>query len=364
MTQSLDNFYMAQALKLAQRGLYTTKPNPRVGCVLVKNNTIIAEGWHVKAGHGHAEVEALKQTQDAKGATAYVTLEPCSHFGRTAPCAEALVKAQIAQVVMAMQDPNPQVSGRGIRLLNKAGIKTVCGVLEVEAQAINKGFIQRMQQKKPYVLSKLAMSLDGKTAMASGESKWITATKARLDVQRLRAAAGAILTGVSTILADDPSMNVRLEGLDAAQPLRVILDSSLKTPLNAKLLSLAGRTLILTCSEDQQKVQALEQAGAEVYTLAENKQGQLDLHCVLQFLAEQEVNDVLVEAGSTLNGALMEQGLIDECIVYMAPCLLGASARNLFDMPTINKIADKKQLEILDMRKVGVDIRLQIRVQK
>lgn len=364
MTKQQDTIYMAQAIRLAKRGTYTTQPNPRVGCVLVKNNEVIAEGWHARVGQGHAEVEALKQTSNASGATAYVTLEPCSHFGRTAPCAEALIKAKVSRVVIAMQDPNPQVSGKGIALLEAAGIKTTNGILGTEAREINKGFIQRMLYKKPYVLSKLAMSLDGRTAMASGESKWITSAEARHDVQRLRAAASAILTGVDTVLADDPSLNVRLESIDVKQPLRVILDSSLKTPTSAKLLGLAGRSLVLTCSENTQKIDALKQAGAEVYTLAKNSQGRLDLQGVLQFLAEQQVNDVLVEAGNTLNGALMEQGLIDECVVYMAPCLLGSSARGLFDMPNINKMADKKQLEVLDIRKIGVDIKLQFKVQK
>jgi len=360
----LDADYMARALVLAKRGAYTTQPNPRVGCILVKNNIIIAEGWHVRAGQGHAEVEALKQIDSAEAATAYVTLEPCSHFGRTAPCADALIKAGVARVVVAMQDPNPLVAGKGIALLEAAGIETCCGVLESEAREINKGFIQRMVNNKPYVLSKLAMSLDGRTAMASGESKWITSAEARHDVQKLRASAGAILTGVDTVLADDPSMNVRLDGVDVEQPIRVILDSSLKTPVTAKILTLAGRSLILTCSEDSEKIAALKQANAEVHTLAKNAQGRLDLQVVLQFLAEQQVNDVLVEAGSTLNGALMEQGLIDECVVYMAPSLLGASGRGLFDMPQINKMSEKKQLEILDIRKVGVDIRLQFKVKK
>ena len=355
---------MARALVLAKRGDYTTQPNPRVGCVLVKNNAIIAEGWHVRAGQGHAEVEALKKTDSADGATAYVTLEPCSHFGRTAPCAEALIKSGVERVVIAMQDPNPLVAGKGIALLEAAGIETRSGVLESEAREVNKGFIQRMLNNKPYVVSKLAMSLDGRTAMASGESKWITSAEARHDVQQLRASAGAILTGIDTVLADDPSMNVRLDGVDVAQPIRVILDSSLKTPITAKILTLAGRSLILTCSGDSEKIAALKQANAEVYTLAKNSQGRLDLSAVLQFLADQQVNDVLVEAGSTLNGALMEQGLIDECIVYMAPSLLGASGRGLFDMPHINKMSEKKQLEILDMRKVGVDIRLQFKVKK
>ncbi len=218
---------MARALFLAGKGRYTTQPNPRVGCVLVKNNQIIAEGWHVRAGQGHAEVEALKHTSNAHGATAYVSLEPCFHFGRTAPCAEALIKAGVVRVVVAMQDPNPLVAGKGLALLEQAGIKVSCGVLEAEARQLNKGFITRMLSAKPYVISKLAMSLDGRTAMASGESKWITSAEARHDVQKLRAACGAVVTGVDTVLADDPGMNVRLPGVDVEQPVRVILDSTL-----------------------------------------------------------------------------------------------------------------------------------------
>ena len=367
MTNTLsqqDSEFMLQALQLAKRGMYTTKPNPRVGCLLVKDNKIIAEGWHVRAGQGHAEVEALKKTQDAQGATAYVTLEPCSHYGRTAPCAEALIKANVARVVVAMQDPNPLVAGKGLALLEQAGISVSCGFMEAEAKELNKGFVTRMQTGKPYILSKLAMSLDGRTAMASGESKWITSSHARQDVQKLRAVSGAVLTGVDTVLADDPGMNVRLQGVDVEQPMRVILDSSLRTPLTVKLLTLPGRTVILTCSEDKMKAQVLQQAGAEVYRLTANLQERLDLETVLKFLAEQQVNDVLVEAGSVLNGALIEQGLIDECVVYMAPSILGASGRGLFAMPNVSVMADKKQLQLLDVRKVGVDLRLRYKVQK
>jgi diaminohydroxyphosphoribosylaminopyrimidine deaminase/5-amino-6-(5-phosphoribosylamino)uracil reductase len=358
----LDSLFMARAMQLAKQGQYTTKPNPRVGCVLVRDGKVIAEGWHSRAGQGHAEVEALKNAQDANGATAYVTLEPCSHYGRTPPCAEALVKAGVARVVIAMQDPNPLVAGRGVAMLKQQGIEVLSGVLEAEAQALNQGFVTRMLTNKPYVLSKLAMSLDGRTAMASGESKWITSPEARQDVQKLRAASGAIVTGVETVLADDPGMNVRMQGVQVEQPLRVILDSSLRTPVAAKLLSLAGRTLILTCLADTQKTTLLQQAGAEVHCLKANQQGRLDLEVVLQFLAAQQVNDVLIEAGSILNGALLEQGLLDECIVYMAPSILGASGRGLFTMPNVHLMADKKRLQFVDMRKVGVDLRLQYKV--
>ena len=355
---------MLHALRLARQGLYTTKPNPRVGCVLVKDKHIIAEGWHIRAGQGHAEVEALKNTNDAQGATAYVTLEPCSHYGRTPPCAEALLKAGVVRVVVAMQDPNPLVAGKGLALLEQAGISVSCGLMRDEAQALNKGFITRMQTGRPYVLSTLAMSLDGRTAMASGESKWITSAHARQDVQKLRAASSAILTGVDTVLADNPSMNVRLQGVDVEQPVRVILDSSLRTPVTAKLLSLPGRTLILTCSENNNKHQALQQAGANVFHLAADPHGHVDLMAALHFLAEQQINDILVEAGSVLNGALMQQDLIDECVIYMAPSILGSSGRGLFSMPDISMMADKKQLQLLDVRQVGVDLRLRYTVQK
>jgi len=367
MTNSIslqDSEFMLRAIQLAKQGMYTAKPNPRVGCVLVKDHKIIATGWHRRAGQGHAEVEALKSTQYAHGATAYVTLEPCSHYGRTPPCAEALIKAGIVRVVVAMQDPNPLVAGKGLALLKQAGISVSSGVMQAEAQKLNKGFISRMQSGKPYVLSKLAMSLDGRTAMASGESKWITSTHARQDVQKLRAETGAVLTGVDTILADDPSMNVRLPEIDIEQPIRVILDSSLRTPVTAKLLSLAGRTIILTCSENTNKRQALLQSGAEIFHLPTTPQGQVDLVAVLHFLAEQQINDVLVEAGSVLNGALMQQDLIDECVIYMAPSILGASGRGLFSMPDVSLMADKKQLQLLDVRKVGVDLRLRYKAQK
>ncbi len=359
-----DAKFMARALFLARKGLYTTEPNPRVGCVLVKDNHIIAEGWHVRTGEGHAEVEALRKTDDAQGATAYVTLEPCSHYGKTPPCAMALIEAGIQRVVIAMQDPNPLVAGKGILLLQQADIEVSCGVLEPEAQLLNKGFIRRMQTGLPYVISKIAMSLDGKTAMASGESKWITSTESRQDVQRLRASSSAIMTGVNTILADDPSLNVRLEDVAVSEPLRIILDSSLKTPSDAKLFSLAGRVLILTCVTEVEKYTALQSVGAEVYCLADNGQGQLDLLAVLKFLGEQQVNQLLIEAGSLLNGAMLQQGLIDECIVYMAPCVLGTSGRGVFAMPMVNKMADKKSLQLMETRQVGVDLRLHYKVQK
>jgi diaminohydroxyphosphoribosylaminopyrimidine deaminase/5-amino-6-(5-phosphoribosylamino)uracil reductase len=356
MTAQRDAFYMARAIQLARKGRYTTDPNPRVGCVLVKDDVVIGEGWHVKAGQGHAEVEALKNTPDARGATAYVTLEPCSHQGRTPPCSDALIKAGVSRVVAAMQDPNPLVSGRGLEKLKAAGIEVVSGVLQEDAQALNRGFIKRMTENRPFVRSKLAMSLDGRTAMASGESKWITSDKSRADVQRLRAESSAILTGISTVLADDPALNARIDG-DVLQPVRVVLDTKLTMPISAQMAKLPGRSLILACAEDQQKQQALQQAGFEVHQLP-GKNGRLDLHAVMEFLAGQQINELLVEAGAVLNGALLEERLVDEVIIYMAPCILGDQGRGLFTLPGLQQMADKKQLKLRDVRQVGPDLKL------
>jgi len=354
-----DAVYMTRALQLANNGRYTTDPNPRVGCVLVRDDVIIGEGWHVKAGLGHAEIEALKNVPDAKGATAYVTLEPCSHHGRTPPCCDALIKAGISRVVVAMQDPNPLVSGRGLEKLQAAGIEVVCGVLQDDAQALNRGFIKRMTQNRPFIRSKLAMSLDGRTAMASGESKWITSNAARADVQRLRAESSAILTGINTVLADDPALNARVD-FDVVQPIRVVLDSRLQMPPNAQMAKLPGRTLILTCSDDQSRQQRLQQAGFEVHRLPD-KIARLDLHEVMRFLAAQQINEVLVEAGAVLNGALLTENLLDEIIVYMAPSIIGDQGRGLFHLPDAVAMADKKELKLLDVRQVGGDLRLTLK---
>ncbi len=356
MSATQDAFFMARAIELAKNGLYTTDPNPRVGCVIVRDNTIIGEGWHVKAGQGHAEVEALKTLSDATGATAYVTLEPCSHHGKTPPCCDALIVAGIKRVVVAMQDPNPLVSGRGLEKLNLAGCEVACGVLEEAASALNRGFISRMTRHRPFVRSKLAMSLDGRTAMASGESQWITSAQARADVQTLRAESSAILTGINTVLADDPSLNARVN-VSVVQPIRVILDTHLATPVTAKMASLDGRSLVLTVSSDETKKSILEAVGFEVYQLP-FKQGHLDLNAVMHFLAEQQINDVLVEAGAVLNGALLAEDLVDEWVVYMAPCVLGDQGRGLFNMPQLQQMADKKCFTWHDVRHVGPDLKL------
>ena len=353
-------YFMACALQLARRGLYTTQPNPRVGCVVVKDGQIIGEGWHQRAGEGHAEVNALAAAGNAVGATLYVTLEPCSHQGRTPPCCEQVIDAGIGQVVAAMEDPNPQVAGRGFARLSEAGIEVISGVLETQARELNPGFIKRMESGLPWVRCKLAMSLDGRTAMASGESQWITGAAARADVQRLRARSSAIVTGIGTVLQDDPSLTVRAEqlGLENAeqiatqQPLRVVLDSSLQMPPNAKLLGLPGKVLIVTANKQVQPP-----ANAEVMLLP-GADGRIDLRRLLQNLAERESNEVLVEAGSALAGAFVQQGLVDELIVYMAPKLLGDAARPLLGLPGLEHMSDQIGLEITDLRSIGSDIRI------
>ena len=362
----LDEFYMARALKLAERGLYTTEPNPRVGCVLVRAGEIIGEGWHRKAGEGHAEVEALAAVKgSAEGSTAYVTLEPCSHQGKTGPCCVALVEAGVKRVVAAMLDPNPLVAGRGFRYMEEAGVEVKFGVLESQARALNPGFIKRMETGLPYVRIKLAMSVDGRTAMASGESQWITGPAARSDVQKLRARSSAIVTGIGTVLDDDPSMTVRAEQLAAIsehvsveevvsrQPLRVVLDSDFKTPADAKIVSQPGKVWVVGAGE-----LPLSAIGrAELKQLA-NDEGRIDLHELLKSLAENECNEVLVEAGAVLSGAFLQAGLVDELVIYMAPKLLGSSARPLMALPGMEKMADQVELSITETRSVGDDWRI------
>jgi len=353
---------MAHVLQLAEKGLYTTDPNPRVGCVIVKDGKIIGEGWHERAGKAHAEVHALKAAgNQAQGATAYVSLEPCCHHGRTPPCSEALIKAKLARVVIAMQDPHTRVDGGGIAQLREAGIQVDTGLLQAQAMALNPGFIKRMQRGRPFVRCKLGMSLDGRTAMASGESKWITSAAAREDVQRLRARSSAIVTGVGTVLADDPSMTVRLDGLER-QPLRVVVDTNLSMPETAKMLSLPGRTLVMTCSDDDAARQRLQQAGAEVVVMPYCSNS-VSIEAVLDSLAEMEINEVLLETGATLSGAMLQQGLIDELVIYMAPVLMGDSARGLFHLPGMESMADKIQLEFTDVRAVGKNWRITARLR-
>jgi len=361
-----DHQAMARAIQLAKKGLYTTHPNPRVGCVITKNDEIIAEGWHKRAGQPHAEINALKHlTQEqSSGATAYVTLEPCSHTGRTPPCSQALIKAGITRVVVAMQDPNPLVAGKGLQQLGEAGIETISGLMESESRNLKPGFIKRMEQGLPWVSVKLAMSLDGRTAMASGESKWITSKPARKDVQFLRAKASAILTGQGTILADNPSLNVRLtaeelniEG-DVRQPIRVVLDPELKISPDALMLGLSGKTLIIASSNHSSQSKLLINKRAEILTLPSTSPSILPLRETLKTLAKQEINEIHVEAGATLCGALLQEGLVDELVIYMAPTLMGSEARGLLNIPGLEHMKDKINLEITDIRAIGSDWRI------
>lgn len=355
-----DHLHMAQALRLAELGLHSTSPNPRVGCVIVRDAQVIGEGWHQRAGTQHAEVHALQQAAAAaRGATAYVTLEPCAHHGRTPPCADALIAAGVARVVTAMRDPNPQVAGRGLAQLQAAGIAVECGLMEEAARELNLGFVARMTRARPWVRTKIAASLDGKTALANGVSQWITGPAARQDVQALRARSCAILTGVATVLADDPQMNVR-EIETSRQPLRVVVDSQLRTPPSAKIM--AGGALIVCAIDAAAKIQALRTAGAEVLILP-GADGRVDLARLLQSLAEREVNELMVEAGATLNGALLEANLIDELVLYMAPMLLGNTARGLFALPALNNMDERKNLTLRDVRQVGCDMRVIARVK-
>lgn len=358
----LDAHYMARALELARKGRYSTHPNPRVGCVIVRDGQVVGEGWHVRAGEPHAEVHALRAAGElARGATAYVTLEPCSHHGRTPPCADALVNAGVARVVAAMQDPNPEVAGRGLQRLAQAGIDTHGGVLEGEAWAINKGFLKRMEHGLPYVRVKLAMSLDGRTAMASGESQWITGPAARSAVQRLRAESSVVLTGADTVLADDARLTVRAAelGLDAEQtalamsrpPLRVLIDGRLRVPLDAPFFK-AGPALVATCAAVEEQY-----ANGPECLIVPGPDGQVDLRRLLLELAARGVNEVLVEAGPRLAGAFAQQGLVDEYQIFVAGKFLGSSARPLLDWP-LAQMSQAPLLKIIEMRAVGDDWRV------
>lgn len=344
---------MTRAIELAWRGIYRTRPNPAVGCVLVKDGEVIGEGSTQPAGGNHAEVEALEAARaeghDTAGATAYVSLEPCNHTGRTGPCTQALINAGISRAVIAMQDPNPEVGGSGILTLIEAGIDVAVGVMETEAAAINPGFFKRMREGVPYVRVKLAASLDGRTAMASGESQWITGPDARADVQRLRGRSGAIITGIETVLADDPAMTVRDDSLDIpAQPLRVILDSRFRIPASAKILQEPGEVLVVGVEG--------EAALSDAETRLMPGEDGVDLVALLAELGQRDINEVLVECGPRLAGAFVAAGLVDELVVYSAPTLLGSSARPLLELP-LDTMAQQRRLEITDLRRVGDDVR-------
>ncbi|MEE3913155.1 bifunctional diaminohydroxyphosphoribosylaminopyrimidine deaminase/5-amino-6-(5-phosphoribosylamino)uracil reductase RibD [Pseudomonas viridiflava] len=362
---ALDVHYMARALELARKGLYSTHPNPRVGCVIVREGQIVGEGWHALAGEPHAEVHALRQAgEQARGATAYVTLEPCSHHGRTPPCADALVNAGVTRVVASMQDPNPEVAGRGLLRLMTAGIAVQCGVLEAEARALNKGFIKRMETGQPYVRVKLAMSLDGRTAMASGESQWITGPEARSAVQRLRAQSSVVLTGADTVLADKARLTVRPDELGlnaeltalaaASAPLRVLIDGRLRVPLDAPFFQ-AGSALVATCAAASARGRYHDE-GHEIVAMADSA-GHVDLRKLLTELGTRGVNEVLVEAGPRLAGAFTRLGLVDEFQIFIAGKFLGSSARPLLDLP-LAQMSEALELKIVEMRAVGNDWRV------
>lgn len=356
---------MTRALRLAERGLYTTDPNPRVGCVMVRDGEIVGEGWHERAGGPHAEIHALAEAGErARGATAYVTLEPCCHHGRTPPCTEALINAGVARVVAATTDPNPRVAGQGMAGLAAAGISVVSGLMRSEAEVLNSGFMMRMRHGRPFVRCKLAMSLDGRTAMASGESKWITSEQARRAVHHLRARSSAIMTGIGTVLTDDPALTARPEEvLETAimQPLRVVVDSRLRTPPQARLLDGPGRTLIMTASQDELRHAKLVRDNVGIAVLP-SARGDVDLHAAMHRLAGEEVNEVLLEAGPALSGAMLRAGLIDELVIYMAPQLMGDDARGLFHLPGLVNMDQRIELDILDIRAVGRDWQITAKV--
>jgi diaminohydroxyphosphoribosylaminopyrimidine deaminase/5-amino-6-(5-phosphoribosylamino)uracil reductase len=357
-----DSRWMAQALHLAERGLFTTSPNPRVGCVLVKNEVMIGEGWHERAGEPHAEVNALRGAGGlARGATAYVTLEPCSHFGLTPPCSDALIQAGVARVVVAMQDPNPLVAGKGLSKLQAAGILVESGLMEAEARALNVGFVSRMTRTMPWVRSKIALSLDGRTALANGESQWITGEAARRDVHVWRARSCAVLTGIDTVLEDDAQLTVR-HIATTRQPLRVVLDSHLRISPQAKFFN-GGSVLVLGAINDAEKIGTLENVGAKVEVLADES-GRVNLEAALRHLAKLGCNEVLVEAGRTLNGALLKAGLVDELILYFSPQLLGDVARGMAQLGELTSLNQSVELAWQDVRQVGGDLRIMVKVKK
>ncbi len=355
-----DHGFMARALRLAERGLYTTTPNPRVGCVVVRSGQVVGEGWHVYAGGQHAEIHALQAAGDkAHGATVFVTLEPCSHHGRTPPCTEALLTSGVSRVVAAMQDPNPLVAGQGLASLRQAGVAAECGLLAAEAKEINPGFVARMTRARPWLRLKLAASLDGKTALQNGASQWLTGPAARQDGHRWRARACAILTGIGTVHHDDPQLNVRgVEGPggEPRQPLKVVVDSRLDLSPEARVLR-GGGVLVVAAVADRGKAATLAQAGAEVLVLP-TPGGKVDLLALLNELARRGINEVHAEAGFALSGSLLDAGLVDELLLYLAPCLIGDAARGMFDLPPLDSLAGKRSLVFRDVRAVGTDLRV------
>ncbi len=362
--------WMAQALRLARKGYYTTHPNPRVGCVIVKDGVVVGEGWHEFTGGAHAEVNAIQSAEIPAGADFYVTLEPCSHHGRTPPCVDALIAARAARVIVAMQDPNPEVSGRGLEQLRASGIEVISGVLESEARQLNRGFIKRMELKLPFVSIKMALSLDGRSALANGVSQWISGDAARRDVQYLRAGAAATLSSAQTVLADDPSLNLRLskqelgQSLEPRQPVRVLVDSQLRLSGSEKIFSTEGEIWIYSCSKNEVAKQQLRDAGAQVIEIIAADSGQVSLADMLRDMAARGINDVHTECGSRLAGALIEQQLADQLLLYLAPHLLGDRARGGFDLGELTAMEQRQTCRICDIRQVGEDLRLNLSINR
>lgn len=367
-----DYRYMTQAIELAKKGLFSTKPNPAVGCVIVKDDKVIGQGWHEKAGMPHAERVALAQANGlTEGATAYVTLEPCSHFGRTPPCADGLVEAKVARVVVAMQDPNPLVAGQGIERIQNAGIEVQVGLLEDQAQQLNLGFIRKMEEQLPFVRIKMASSLDGRTAMQNGESQWITGPESREEVHKMRARSGAVIMGIGTVLADDPSMNVRLSDevlaelnltQESCNPIRVVLDPNLSMPLDAKMLKVPGRTILMTSRETVERspevVEEIHGAGIEMVAVAADED-RLDIKSILRYLAmEEQINDVMVETGAIVAGAFIQSGLVNELHCFMAPTLMGNEAKPMFVLPGVESMQDKLNFSLQSIDRFGEDVRM------
>ncbi|WP_423909416.1 bifunctional diaminohydroxyphosphoribosylaminopyrimidine deaminase/5-amino-6-(5-phosphoribosylamino)uracil reductase RibD [Candidatus Spongiihabitans sp.] len=362
-----DEGYMARALQLARKGAATCHPNPAVGCVIVNHGETVGEGWHDFAGQAHAEINALKQAGKASaGATMYVTLEPCSHHGKTPPCVKSIIKSRISRIVIAVEDPNPLVNRSGISELQGAGIDVTLGVGQAQAKTINRGFLKRITTGIPWVTLKIATSMDGKTAMADGESQWITSPPARQDAQKLRAAASGILTGIGSVLRDDPNMNARLDGVQR-QPLRIILDTNLSTPVDARILGrqdgVMGDVLIVTANSEDSAAEIFQNDSVEIIN-CRTSGGKIDLNEVMLELGRREMNTILLEAGARLSGSMLEQGLVDEIVVYMAPDLLGSDAMDMFTIPGLEQLADKLSLEYKDVTRVGRDLRLTLSVAK
>ena len=336
MNQLDQKIYMQRAIKLAEYGMHTCKPNPRVGCVIVKDGQVIGEGWHKKTGGDHAEIVALKSCEvDPKDSIVFVSLEPCTHQGRTPPCIEALINAKVSEVIFSSMDPNPKVSGKSVDILNAAGIEVSHGLLSDQSDELNIGFFHRMRFKKPLVRSKIGSSIDGKIALSNGESKWITSDDSRYDVQKLRAESCAIMTSNQTVLADDASLNVRIDDFyDDDQPLRIVVDSSRKCSGNEKIFQLPGETMIHSERVNQS---------------------------LFEHLGSMEINNVLVESGPRMNGALLESDLIDELIIYMSPCILGSDAKDMFDFPVIEKLSDRYSFALHHLDKIGADMKITLR---